>query len=331
MLLILIFLQFSFFLSNVAALGIMVQSQTILGRPSLVFWTRESSDGNNQLTFDLRFVRPGFVDVGLAIANIQASPSTQSGTTQVVFPHPGRYQLVAVSGPDDTNLGESNQVNILPNAPPSTTSFTSASPTSTCTSTFQQIPSATTSSLHPTSSSAVRNKKNLGAIIGGTIGGVFFLCLLVALAIVCLRHRHPNETRRWTFHRDMMIRPANPAIKPNSPGISQLSSSLDIEQGLPHETPAPDNMIASPNVPRLIKPLPVPPEPLKTRQEDIAERMEEVRNQIMKLERNPGPTQRIQLDDMQKQMSWLQSQMGSPWAMGLTDVTPLGFTHNLAR
>jgi hypothetical protein len=51
----------------------------------------------------------------------------------------------------------------------------------------------------------------------------------------------------------------------------------------------------------------------------------------MELKNNSGPTQHIILDDMQKQMSWLQSQMGSPWAMGLTDDKPLGFGHDLAK
>ena len=78
-----------FFLSNVAALSITVQSNTIVGQRSLVLWAREPSDGNGLLVFDLRFVKPGDEDVGLALANIQAPPSTQFGTVQVVFQSPG--------------------------------------------------------------------------------------------------------------------------------------------------------------------------------------------------------------------------------------------------
>ena len=84
------FLEFAFFfLSNVAALSITVQSDTIAGQPSLVLWAREPSDGNGLLVFDLRFVKPDNEDVGLALANIQAPPSTEFGTVQVVFPSPG--------------------------------------------------------------------------------------------------------------------------------------------------------------------------------------------------------------------------------------------------
>lgn len=54
-----------------------------------MLWTRQPSDGGGLLTFDLRFVKPGDDDVGLALANIQAPPSTQFGTAEVVFPLPG--------------------------------------------------------------------------------------------------------------------------------------------------------------------------------------------------------------------------------------------------
>ena len=69
----------------------MIQSDTIVGQPSLVVWTREPSDGNGQLVFDLRFLSPGppAKDVGLALADIQASPTTQYGTAKVVFPSAG--------------------------------------------------------------------------------------------------------------------------------------------------------------------------------------------------------------------------------------------------
>lgn len=335
--LLLIFLKLFFFLSNVAALGISVQPQTLAGQPSQVVWTWEPSDGANELTFDLRFVRPpDSEDVGLAFANILASPSIRYGSVQVVFPSPGSYELVAVTGPDATNLGTSNQVNAF------SVPTISISPTSTCSPT----PSATTS-VHATTtavSNSGTHKKNLGAIVGGTLGGVAFLGLLAALVFLCLRRRQPAAgSKRWTFHRDMMVRPRNPNevtivdVNP-SPTISQSSSPppFDIEQGSPHDTdPSEVVMIASANGLRPLfkpssRPLPLPPIPQTDRQEAISKRIERTRNQIMELERNAGPTQHIMLDDLRKQLSWLQDQLRSAWAMGLTDVTPLGFSHNLA-
>lgn len=187
--------------------------------------------------------------------------------------------------------------------------------------------------------SGVHHKKNLGAIIGGTLGGVAFLGLLAGLLLLFLRRRRPeDDNKRWTFHRDMMIRPADAnadAIMVIAPSISQPSFPLppDVEQGLPHDTDESEVvMIASPNGPRpLIKPffrpLPLPPGSLTDRQDAIKKQMELLRNEMMELERNSGPTQHIMLDDMQKQVTWLQDQMRSPWAMGLTDVTPLGFAY----
>ena len=67
-------------------MDIIVQPDTIVGQPTLVLWTRDpASDGYGELAFDLRFVRPGPVDVGLAHSNIRATSSTQFGMVSVVF------------------------------------------------------------------------------------------------------------------------------------------------------------------------------------------------------------------------------------------------------
>ena len=80
------FLELTFiFLSNVAALNLTAQTNTSVGQPSLVLWAREPSDGKGPLVFDLRFVEPDNKDVGLALANIQASQSSEFGNVHVVF------------------------------------------------------------------------------------------------------------------------------------------------------------------------------------------------------------------------------------------------------
>jgi len=342
MLFLLFFLELIlFFLSNnVAALNITLQSDTIVGQPSLVLWAREPSDGNGQLTFDLRFVKLDNEDIGLALANIQALPSTQFGTGQVLFQSPGSYLVVAVSGPDYTRIGQSGQVNafqVPATSIPTSTSqsvpsaTSSAKPTPTSTSSAKPTPTssakpASTSSAKPTStSSAAGGKKNLGAIIGGTLGGVAFLGLLAALVIVFLRRRQPTEdntrsrSRRWTFHRDKMILPPVLDIRRTSPMDTVFFPPYDIEQqqqqvgspktdNIPSTSPvvmmASSSGLQSPN-----RPLPlVPPVPLNPHQEDKAAQMEQIRNQITELEKNSGPTQHIILDDLQKQLNWLKSQ-----------------------
>ena len=91
-------------------------------------------------------------------------------------------------------------------------------------------------------------KKNIGAIIGGTLGGVAFLGLVAALGSVFLRRRRRRQleptttkennrrTRRWTFNRDKMILAPVLDIRRTTPLNAEFFSSPgDIEHGLPHD------------------------------------------------------------------------------------------------
>jgi len=323
MLFLLFFLQFTFvFLSNVAALNITLQFTTIVGQPSLVLWAREPSDGNGLLVFDLRIIKLDNEDIGLALANIQAQPSSQFGTGQVVFKSPGSYLVVAVSGPDYTRIGQSGQVNAFQVPPPSI-----SKPTSVPSATSSAKPTSTSSAKPTSTSSAAGRKKNLGAIIGGTLGGVAFLGILAALVIVFIRRRRqPTEdnksrSRRWTFHRDKMILPPVLDIRRTTPMDTEFYSPYDIEQqqqvvGIPHlnindniPSTSPVVTMASPRGLQSPKrPLPLPPVPLIPHQVDKAAQMEQIRNQIAELEKKPGPTQHIILEDLQIQLNWLKSQ-----------------------
>jgi len=351
MLLLLFILELTFFfLSNVAALNIFVQSNTVVGQPSLVLWKREPSDGNGPLVFDLRFANPDNKDVGLALANIRAPPSTQSGTVQVVFKSPSSYRLMAVRGPGPNfiQMGQSGQVNAFQvqtsSIPVPTTTSVNILPTST--SQPGPVPSATSSpalkSTAPTGSTVTHHrKKNIGAFIGGTLGGVTFLGLLAVLGIMFHRRQPKENTRRWTFHRDKMIRPPvvdicrdstrrRPSTRPattlslltldrqmtESSIYSQFSSRED--QRLPNDdilSKYPIVMMASPTKPRMAyprsrsRPLPERPEPLRPlpqppEQDDEAVQID--RNWMTELEKNKGPTQHIILDDSgwRKTLSW---------------------------
>jgi len=250
MLLISILLKIALLLSTnvVTALQITIQSDTIVGQPSLVLWMRDSSDGDGELVFDLRFVQPGPQDVGLAVSNIQASSDTQFGSVQVVFPSPGLYQLVAVSGPDDINLGESNQVNAIvvsSNGPPpsSPTLSTPSTPSPTHSGTASASASA---SAHPTSAlgSGASHSNNTGSIVGGIFATLIILGLLVALVLYVRRRKANNNKRRTldpTFDPVLMLRPSDLNATPKNPDIyrtrsiiSQSPSAAEIER-LPHD------------------------------------------------------------------------------------------------
>jgi len=269
-----------------------------------VLWERNpNSDGDGPLVFDLRIVKLDNEDVGLALANIQAAPSTEFGTAQVVFRSPGSYVLVAASGPDNTRIGQSDQVNAF-----------EVQTTSIPASISQTVLSGATSSDTLNSTA----KKNLGAIIGGTLGGVAFLSLFAALGMVLLRDQ-PPENRRWTFYRDKMVLPPVLDIRRMSGSSSmdsRFSSLEDIEQqGLPHNdndilSTFPIVMVASPSrpamayprprslVPERPKPLrPLPSSPQPDEEENIMVQMEQIRNlMISLLERNS----QILLNDLRR-------------------------------
>jgi hypothetical protein len=130
-----------------------------------------------------------------------------------------------------------------------------------------------------------------------------------------------------------MVLPPVLDIHRTSPMNSQFFSSQeeDIEQqgreeGLPHDDiitttipTSPTVMMASsssPSGPRQSSssPLPLHDRPLpavppRSHQEDIADQMEQIRYRITELEKSPGPTQHIILEDLQEQMVWLKSQI----------------------
>jgi hypothetical protein len=134
------------------------------------------------------------------------------------------------------------------------------------------IPSVTTSAMSKTepTRSGTRRTKNVGAIIGGTLGGVVFLGLVATLVIWFLRRRQkPIDDKRWSFHRHMMVRPPVLNISHTSPTGVNVSAE-DVERGLPHEAiiRSASNVMTttSPSEPRLELPSqPVPDLPLEGR------------------------------------------------------------------
>jgi hypothetical protein len=111
-----LFLAYLFSLiSNVCSLGLTIQLDTLDGMKVVVVWTRQQSDPE-PLGFDLRFVNPPDTDVGLAEANVYPNAGENSGTLLIEFPKPGKYVLVAVSGPNNVSIGRSAVIEIRSSA-----------------------------------------------------------------------------------------------------------------------------------------------------------------------------------------------------------------------
>lgn len=68
--------------------------------------------------------------------------------------------------------------------------------------------------------------------------------------------------------------------------------------------------------------LPAPPR--TERQEQLSARLTQVKEQIRVLKRNSGGLDMV-MEDLSRQVKWLEEHSESEWALGLTDVPPAGF------
>ena len=75
---------------------------------------------------------------------------------------------------------------------------------------------------------------------------------------------------------------------------------------------------------RPMSPIPRSPSPRTHRQRAIADQIEILRVQMLEVERE-GVKDHIGMSEMSEKMAWLREQQEGPWALGLTEVTPLGY------
>lgn len=75
---------------------------------------------------------------------------------------------------------------------------------------------------------------------------------------------------------------------------------------------------------RPMSPIPRSPSPRTHRQRAIADQIEILRVQMLEAERE-GVKDHIGMSEMSDKMAWLREQQEGSWALGLTEVTPLGY------
>jgi len=95
-----------------------------------------------------------------------------------------------------------------------------------------------------------RHHNKASVIVGSIVGALVFLAILVML-ILLIRRRRRNETKRWTFHRDMMVQRCR-QLATTIPTISDSTSinphSQDLEQGAHTlEPPVPSTQMPTPD------------------------------------------------------------------------------------
>jgi len=220
------FVFFFCLLQRVASLNLTLQPTTFAGQQSLLIWARQPVDGTGPLDFNLWFVQgTNQEDAGIAV---HASSSQQSGSVQVVFPNEGSYGVIAVDDSGDT-LGTSNNVLAI------------AGPSASATASPSMLPTGSLNS-SSTSSSSTQRPSKAPVIVGSIIGSLVLLASLAALLMFLIRRRRrENDTKRWTFHRHMMVQPSEQPMAPSTPSSIYSVSTLpdDMEKGLPTLLPVP--------------------------------------------------------------------------------------------
>lgn len=391
--------SFAFLARLVHGLQISIEERpgggVLVNQPTTVRWASEPSD---PVDFDFRFVVGQFNDVGLAAANIKIDqPTGGEGSVQLNFPRPGNFVIKAVSGPQFTVIGTSNEVEVK--RPESVLTSASTPTTSPSTST---IPKASESTNGSTNNSAfpATSPSTRSGVIAGIVIGTLALILIIGLLIFFWHRRRAliakqgDTERRISFHPEQMVQSRRErflsigrfTLRTN--GSSQQS---DVEQGIggiitPFPSPLPPPPASAPPVPPAsallavpassftnpfttpgeppMRPLPTPPpnssilRPLPTlppshplscspslahhldnvagnqralptpprteRQQQVAARLTQVKDQIRVLKRNSMGLDMV-MEDLSKQVKWLEENSESDWARGLTDVPPSGF------
>ena len=76
---------------------------------------------------------------------------------------------------------------------------------------------------------------------------------------------------------------------------------------------------------RPMSPIPRSPSFRTHRQRAIADQIEILRIQMLEAERDTGVKDLIGMNEMSEKLAWLREQQEGPWALGLTEVAPVGY------
>jgi len=355
----LILVSFFCSLQTVVSISLILQSTTLVAQQSLLFWSRQPTvDGTGDLDFDLRFVQGAdqIEDAGMAVSGIHASSSEQFGTVQVVFPRTGTYQVIAVDSSND-NSGSSNTVVAYPVSTSvlSTQPGATSSPTSSLTrhhNTASVIVGSIVGALFFLAILVMlillirRRRRNETKRWTLHRDLMVQRCRQLATTFPTISdstsiNPHSQDLEQGVHTLELPVpstqRPT-PVIYPSRmigpverrPTIRQLN--LD-PSSLPRSPMGPRSIkihaaVLTPSLrqsPRPMSPIPRSPSFRTHRQRAIADQIEILRIQMLEAERDNGVKDLIGMNEMSEKMAWLREQQEGPWALGLTEVAPVGY------
>ena len=187
--------------------------------------------------------------------------------------------------------------------------------------------------------------KNVGAIAGGTVGGVVAVALVV-VALIFWRRRGKEEDQESNGDVFTVVpSDSKPSLDVTHPATDLAPDTVPTpfetsdRQAIHHVTQSEGESTASTSPQANQQPILSGKQELarQQRQRDLELQMRQLQDEIAALGPVPGPSlpqnraeDAQQMELMRQQIAMLQAQQQSSWAQGLTDEPPPGYTANAA-
>jgi len=187
------------------------------------------------------------------------------------------------------------------------------------------------------------HSKNVGVIVGGTLGGVAGVALVVT--VLLLWRRHNQGTPRNTTGEMFTVAPSE--SKPSIDSMRPANNTVPTPLTYTTDTQQLDSYLTSlraGQTPTTASTNPDQTTPLSGKQEAARQQRQKelelhiryLQDELRTLGPGPGPSSALlsaeraedarQMEVMREQIALLQAQQHSSWAQGLTDEPPPGYT-----
>ena len=192
------------------------------------------------------------------------------------------------------------------------------------------------------------HRRNVGAIVGGTVGGVVAVALVVA-ALLFWRRRRKGEERHESNGDVFAVVPSKfkPSLDVTHPATDYVPNTVPTPfgtnnwQAMHHVTQSSGDPATCTSPEGNQRPILSGKQELarQQRQRDLELQMRQLQDEMAALGPVPGPSVSLpqnraedarQMELMRQQIAMLQAQQHSSWAQGLTDEPPPDYTANAA-
>jgi hypothetical protein len=192
-----------------------------------------------------------------------------------------------------------------------------------------QIPSSSTSSATPKTSSAFNTRTSVhhnqsGPVAGGVVGGVLVLLILIALFTWYRRRRQVAKHVSGLITEPFMLEVPASAQPPHVPDTSKGIPYIDTRSRRPTDLPSNSEDSRSITAIKRQMQLMVQEEENSRRRADLEARTRDSSQWVSRAEHE------AELERLRAEFEWLRDTQRSDWAMGLSDEMPPAYQRNSA-